>query len=233
MEILAKHGCTFPMRLLFTKEPKLQLNGFRWAPTAFMAFKHEDINYLKEKSEMLYTSFTDRGLLINGIGAWTLLLVANFKKVTYAEVEKSIFAFTAVPIGKSCRDAEGYLTPKVLNEALEINPAQHWSPDMQAMLGKSPGTTAVLFGGPFGMLVSIYDSDSHAGDPDGSLIYARPIGQLHIRMLKTASQNFSTFGANSSQVKVINPTWTVAGTEKEMQEALIMAHDPETSTFLH
>ncbi|CAF9933677.1 MAG: hypothetical protein HETSPECPRED_008740 [Heterodermia speciosa] len=234
LELLAQNGSKFPMRLLFTKEPKLQLDGFRWVPTAFMAFEHDDVNYLRERDEKFNTGFSDKGLLIKGIGAWTLPFGGEiFKKVTYIEVEKSIFALTPVPVGQSCRDAEGFWTPQVLEQALKVDPAQHWHPEMQAMLGTSPETTAILFGGPFGMLVSIHYSEGQAGDPDGSLIYARPIGQFYMRELMTATQSFVTHGPNSSQIKIVQPTWTLSGTEKDMEEALEKIYDPETSTFLH
>ncbi|KAL8790024.1 MAG: hypothetical protein Q9195_006573 [Heterodermia aff. obscurata] len=234
LELLAQRGCTFPMRLLFTKEPKLQLDGFRWAPTAFMAFEHDDVNYLRERYEKFNTSFSDKGLLVKGIGAWTLPFGSEtFKKVTYIEVVKSIFALTPVPVGESCRDAEGFWTSEVMEKALKIDPAQHWHPEMQAMLGTSPKTTAILFGGPFGMLVSISHTEGQAGDPEGSLIYARPIGQFYMRELITATQSFMTYGPNSSQIKIVKPSWTLSGTEKEMQEALDIVYDPETSTFLH
>lgn len=234
LELLENSGCTFPMRLLFTKEPKLQLDGFRWAPAAFVAFEHEDVNYLRERYEKFHTTFNSQGLLVKGIGAWTLPFGhETFNKVTYIEVVKSIFALTPVTVGRSCRHAHGFWTPDVMNEALNVDPAQHWPPSMQAMLGTSPESTAVLFAGPFGMLVSMYNSEGEAEDPDGSLIYARAIGQVHMRELMTASQTFRTYSANASQIKIIDPSWTISGTGREMEEALDAIYDSQTASFLH
>ena len=233
MELFAEHQARFPMRFLFTKESKLQMDGFRWAPASFMTIDPEDIEYLSYSNDSFYTPLTDKGLLISGMDSFTLRFRGKtFKKVTYAEADKRIYAITPVPVGKSCLSAERYWTPESSTEALNVDPAC-WNTEMQAMLGKRPEMTAVVHLGSQGVLVSYYGSEGKAGDPNGSLVYARYISQVYVQELKTESQNFLVEGADSSVIKFTNPAWDFAETEKQMQEALNVVHDPETSTFLH
>ena len=233
LEIFGEHQALFPRRFLFTKEPKLQFDGFRWAPTSFMALDYEDNEYLRDHSDSPYTRLTDKGLLVDGLAGFTLRFgSATFKKVIYTEVDKRIYALNPVPIGTGCRGSERFWTANASDVALNVDPAQCWNPEMQAMLGTSPETVAVLHQHKFGLLVSIQGSVGKASDPDDSLIYARPIGHIHMRELKTANQNYSVAGADSGAIKFTNPDWDFSETEKQMREALEKVHDPETSTFL-
>ena len=233
LQLLAEHQALFPMRFLFTKEPKLQLEGFRWAPTSFMALDHEDVTYLLDHSDSPYTRSTDKGLQIKGLAGFTLRFGSEtFKKVMYAEADMRVYALTPVPVGKSCRKTERFWTPESLNEALKIDPTQCWNPEMQALLSTSPETTAVLCDNSFGLLVSIYDSVGRPSDPDGSLLYVRPIGQVYKRELKTASQNFFATGADSDMLKQLQPDFSEAEIGKQMRDALDKVHDSKTSTFL-
>ena len=221
------------MRFLFTKEPKLQLEGFHWAPTSFMALDHEDVIYLLDHSGSTYTRSTDKGLHIKGLAGFALRFGSEtFKKVTYAEVDMRVYALTPVPVGKTCRNTQRFWTPDSSNEALRIDPTQCWNPEMQALLSTSPKTTAVLCDVSFGLLVSIYDSVGRPSDPDGSLIYARPIGQVYKRELKTASQNSPVIGAHSGVLKFCQRDFSEAELGKQMRDALDKIHDPKTSTFL-
>ena len=233
IELLAEDGFMVPMRLLFTKERKLQLDGFRWAPTTFMDFESQDVSYLRQDSKRSNTSFIDKGLLINGIGSFLLNFGSDsIKKVTYAEVDHRIYALTPVPIDKDCRSGPRFWTPEMSTEALVNDRSQQWNSDMQALLGKSPENTAVLRGGSFGLLVSISHAEGRASDPGGSLIYARPISQLYVQELETANQNYSVCGVEASEIKFTNPNWDFAETERQMRQALEMMHDPESSTYL-
>ena len=232
-EIFAEQQAFFPMRFLFTKEPKLQFDGFRWAPTSFMALDYEDNNYLRDHSDSPYVRTTDRGLLIDGLAGFALRFGSTtFKKVVYAEVDKRIYALSPVRVGEGCREGGRFWTPDTSDDAFNVVPAQCWNPEMQAMLGTSTETTPVLHKGDYGLLVSIYDSVGKASDPDGSLIYARSIGQIYVRELKTASQNYSAVNANSGVIKFTQSDWDFSETEKQMREALEQVYDPETSTFL-
>ncbi len=232
LELLADHRARFLMRFLFSRESKLQMDGFRWAPVSFMTLDPEDIQYLRQCPRGFYTSLIDKGLLISGMDGFLLRFGGQvLKKVTYAEADKRIYAITPVPVGKSCRRDERYWTPESSTEALKVDPAC-WNTEMQALLGKSPETTAIVHQQGGGVLVSCYASEPKTGDPNGSLVYARYISQVYVQELKTESQNFVVAGADSSVIKFTNPTWDFTETEKQMQEALNAVHDPETSTFL-
>lgn len=232
MDLLAEYQALFPMRFLFTKEPKLQLDGFRWAPASFMTLDREDIDHLQSSDDSFYTPLTDKGLLTSGMDSFLLRFCGKtFKKVTYAEVDKRIYAITPVPVGKSCLGAERYWTPESSTEALDVDPAC-WETEMQAMIGKRPEMTAVVYVGSKGVLVSSYNSEGKPGDPNGSLVYARYISRVYVQELKTESQNYVVMGADSDDIKFTDPTWDFAETEKQMQEVLNVVHDPETSTFL-
>ena len=234
IELLAQDGFTFPMRLLFTKEKKLQLDGFRWSPTTFMDFEREDIDYLRQDYKRSSTSFTDEGLLISSLGGFILNFEGKeLKRITYVEVDRRIYALVPVPVGKSCRDAPRFWTLEMSIKALEIDSSPQWTSDMQAILNKSPTNLAVISGSSsFGLLVSVSHADGQPSSQDGSLMYARPVSQVYVHELKTASQNYFAVGAESSVIKFTHPDWDFAETEKEMREALYMMHDPKTSTFL-
>ncbi|KAF2651550.1 hypothetical protein K491DRAFT_781782 [Lophiostoma macrostomum CBS 122681] len=45
-DLLARAGIRFPARLLFTRETKLQITGYRWAPSSFLELSGEDISAL-------------------------------------------------------------------------------------------------------------------------------------------------------------------------------------------
>ena len=232
LKMFSENGTTFPKRFLFTREPKLPIDGFRWAPASFMSLDLEDNAYLRDHKPTLYTRMCDKGLLIDSLAGFTLRFGSeSFKLVTYAEVDKRIYAITPVPVGESCRGRGRFWTPDSSKEALDVNPSR-WNTQMQAMLGKSPNSTAVLREDVFGILVSIYNTDGKPGDPDGSLLYVRYISQVHIRELKTVDQNHIVCGADSSVILFTNPDWNFAETEKQMREALELVHDPKTSTFL-
>ena len=103
---------------------------------------------------------------------------------------------------------------------------------MQVMLGTSPEMVVILRQSSFGLLLSVYHSVAKASDPDGSLIYARPIGQVYTRELRTADPNHPAAGADSSAIMFTQPEWNFSETEKQMREAFEKVYDPENSTFL-
>ena len=232
LRMFSENGTIFPKRFLFTREPKLPIDGFRWAPASFMTLDLEDNAFLRDHKPTLYTRLCDKGLLIDSLAGFTLRFGSeSFKLVTYAEVDKRIYAITPVPVGESCRGHERFWTPDSSKEALDVNPSR-WNTEMQAMLGKSPSRTAVLHESGYGVLVLIYDVDGKPGDPDGSLLYVRYISQVYVRELKTVDQNYGACGADSQVILFTNPNWNFAETEKQMREALEVVHDPKTSTFL-
>ena len=232
LKMFSENGTTFPKRFLFTREPKLPIDGFRWAPASFMTLDLEDNAFLRDHKPTLYTSLCDKRLLIDSLAGFTLRFGSeSFKHVTYAEVDKRIYAITPVPVGESCRSHGRFWTLDASNEALDVNPSR-WNPEMQAMLGKSPNTTAVLQDVDYRILVSSYDVDGKPDDPDGSLLYVRYISQVGIRELKTVDQNHGVYGADSQVILFTNPDWNFAETEKQMREAFEVVHDPKTSTFL-
>ena len=231
IELLAQQQQLFPMRLLFTKEPKLSLVGFRWAPTSFMALDHEDISYLRGDFRKYWTGCNGKGLLISGMSGFTLSFGNHtFKKATFAEVDKKIYGLIPVPTGKSCRDSERFYSPQILNE---IDPVRQWNAEVQEMLGKSPQTTAVIWeSATYALLVSRYGLEGKVQDPEGSLLYARPICQLYMQELKTKSCNYAVCGADSSVIKFGTPDWDFDEQERQMHETLAEVHEPKTSTFL-
>ncbi|KAL6718132.1 hypothetical protein ACLMJK_004219 [Lecanora helva] len=232
IQMLAERGCTFPRGLLFTKEPKLQLDGFRWCPTSLMAFEREDIECLMREASKKYAKLLDKGLLIQGISGFAFLFEKEiFKKLMYVEVDKRIYALTPVPVGQSCRDGT-YWTADSSTEALSID-ATKWSAEMQSMLGTSPKTTAVLFDGSNAILVSINSIEGQKSDPDGTLIHARPLGQLYMRVLKTSSKNHFAAGAESEAIAFGQLPGYLEEVEKEMRQSLQRVYDPETSTSLN
>ena len=232
LKMFSEIGTLFPKRFLFTREPKLPIDGFRWAPASFMTLDLEDNAFLRDHEPTLYIRLCDKGLLIDNLAGFTLRFGSeSFKRVTYAEVDKRIYAITPVPVGESCRRHGRFWTPDSSKEALDVNPSR-WNTDMQAMLGTSPNTTAVLKDVDYGILVSIYDIDGKPDDPDGSLLYVRYISQVRIQELKTVDQNHGVCGADSSVILFTNPNWNFAETEKQMREALEVVHNPKTSTFL-
>ena len=231
IQILAERKSLFPMLFLFTKEPKLPLDGLRWAPTSFMSLDHEDIGYLIGAYSRLWAGYSDKGLLIHGMSSFNLPFGNDtLKSVTFAEIDKRIYALTPAPVGKSCRGAGKFWSRQAFDE---IDPNQHWNTELQEMLGKTPYSTAVLRGpGSYGLLVSMDDCIGKPDDQDGSLIYAQPIGQFYMQELQTTNQNHVVSNIDSTGIRFTNPEWDFNETEKQMHEALEKAFEPETSTFL-
>ena len=95
LKMSSENGATFPKHFLFTKEPKLPIDGFRWAPASFMTLDLEDNAFLRDHKPSLYTRLCDKGLLIDNLTGFTLRFGSeSFKLATYAEVDKRIYAIT-------------------------------------------------------------------------------------------------------------------------------------------
>lgn len=231
IQMLAERKSLFPMLFLFIDEAELPLDGLRWAPTSFMTLDRQDLRYLPGGDySRFWTGYINTGLLIHGISGFNVPFGNDtLKRVTFAEVDKRIYALTPKPVGKSCRSAGRFWSRQAFDK---IDPNQHWNTELQGMLGKTPHSLAILRGpGSYGILVSMYDCVGKPDDQDGSLIYARPISQAYVQELKTTNQHHISH-MDSDMIRFTNPDWDFNETEKQMHEALEKAFEPETSTFL-
>ena len=234
LQILTEYHASFPMRFLFTKEPKLRLEGFRWAPASLMDLDREDIEYLSGDYKRYWSTCTDQGLPIREMSAFTLKFTdQQLKKVTFAEVDRRIFALVPVPKGQRCRGRSRFWSAEFSKEAFDMDPEVHLTTDWKAVLGTSPRNTAVIhqFYG-YGMLVASSHTEGHPDDPSGSLIYARPVGQVYIYELKTIDKNFGISGANSDAIRFSNPTWDFEEMERQMRAEFEKCYDASTASFL-
>lgn len=234
IKMLTEHETTFPRRLLFTNEPKLQMDGTRWSPTSFMAFDNEDVIYVCQS--MNYCKYCiDKGLLVDGLKGFILDFGdETFKNVTFIEFDDVvIYALTPTPIGENCQTGDRFWCPKQHTTALNGDTAQEWSQECQELIGKSPGLVAVLYE-EFGraLLVSIYSSERLSDEKHDFLLYARPISRVYLRELKVQDQNFFACGADSAVIRFTNPDWDFERTKSQMHAELDKFHNPATSTFL-
>ena len=234
LKILAEHKAQFPMRILFTKEPKLKLEGFQWASASFMDLDREDITYVQGDYEHYWTTITNQGLLIRDFSGFTLKFSdQQLKKITFVEVDRRIYVLVPVAAGQSCRDKDRFWSAEAAQEALNVDPASKWSTAWQSVLGKSPQNTAVIHQSyAYGLLVASTGTEGQLDDTDGNLIYARPIGQMYIYELKTVDMNFGICGADSSVILFTNPKWDFAEMERQMHAELARCYDPATASFL-
>jgi hypothetical protein len=234
IRILTEHGTLFPRRLLFTNEPKLQIEGTRWAPASFMAFDREDAEYLIQGSSKQYSTYSiDEGLLVDGLRGFMLDFGnETFKNVTFVEVDKVIYALTPAPIGENCRQKDRFWSRQRQEIASEIGSARQWSYGCQELIGKSPRRTAVVYEKAYPALLVFVYCEQQSDEKDDFLLYARPISRLHIYELKVQDHNYVAEGADSSVIRFTNPDWDFERTELQMHAELGKFHNPATSTFL-
>ena len=234
LRIFAEIRTPFPMGFLFTHEPKLQLDGFRWAPISFMALDTDDTSLLlmsniKEK----WTTNTEKGLLISGMPGFTLNYgKEQFKKINFVEVDKRIYAITPMPIDGPPRNMGRFWSMEVAEEALHIDTSHQWSVEWQAMLNQNrPQKLGVLYepGWQRGLLISQYDYEGNVSDEEGTLIYARPVGKILIYELGDAATSYPALAADTDVIRFTNPGLDFEKMEKQELEKW---HDPKTSTFL-
>ena len=229
--MLAEHGTLFPRQFLLTREPKLELDGVRWAPTSFMALSPNDTFFLRGNGRSTYSTCHSKGLLINGMHCFKINFNnQSLKKVTFVKVDLIIYALVPVPVGEYCRDGGRYWTSKASGEAFNVDPGQHWNRKWQEVLGASPSDMCILYDTTvYGVAISICNSQGHPKDLEGSLIFGRLIGQVYMYELRTRDQNHAVIGKTRDTLKFTNPRWDFEETERQMQAALENAFDPEYS----
>ncbi|KAK0507273.1 hypothetical protein JMJ35_010311 [Cladonia borealis] len=227
----------FPMGFLFTHEPKLQLDGFLWAPISFMALDADDTSLLlKSDIKTKWTTNTEKGLLVSGIPGFTLNYgKEQFKKITFVEVDKRIYGITPMPVDGPWRPMGRFWSMEVAEKALHIDTSHQWSVEWQAMLNQNrPQKLGVVYEPAYqcGLLISQYDYEGKVSDEEGTLIYARSVGKICIYELGDAAKSYRAMGADTSDIRFANPGWDFEETEKQTQAELEKWHDPKASTFL-
>ena len=237
LRIFAELKSRFPMGFLFTHEPKLQLDGFRWAPISFMALHADDTSrLLMSDSKTKWTTNTEKGLLVSGMSSFTLDYgKEQFKKITFVEVEKRIYGITPMPVDGPWRNMGRFWTMEVAEKALHIDTSHQWSVEWQAMLSQNrPQKLRVVYEPAYqhGLLISQYDYEGKVGDEGGTLIYARPVGKICMYELGEAGKSFPVVGADTDIIRFSSPGWDFEEMEKQTRAELEKWHDPKTSTFL-
>ena len=237
LRIFAEMKTPFPMGFLFTHEPKLQLDGFRWAPISFMALDAEDTSLLlMSDTKTKWTTNTEKGLLVSGMPGFTLNYgKEQFKKITFIEVDKRIYGITPMPIDGPPRNMSRFWTMEAAEKALHIDTSHQWSVEWQAMLNQNqPQKLVVVYEPAYqrGLLISQYDYEGKLSDEGGTLIYARPVGKICIYELGDAAKSYPAMGASTDIIRFTSPGWDFEEMEKQTQAELEKWHDPKTSTFL-
>lgn len=235
-KLFTDHQIPLTMEFLFTSEPKLPLDGFRWAPTSFMTFGGEDVAYLSGSDQGRWTTCTGEGLLVTDLESFSFNLRDEvFKKITFVELDRVSFALVPTPIGERCRDKKRFWTRESSEKALNIDPNLHWAMEWQELLGKSSkAVMAVLHvkSNQYGLLVSIYKYEAQSDSSDFAIIHCRPIGQMQMYELGTEAESYPVEGADSTVITKTNPIWDFQDMERRMRSELAKYHDPEVSTFL-
>ena len=237
LRIFAEMKTPFPMGFLFTHEPKLQLDGFRWAPISFMALDADDTSLLLMSNvNKKWTTNTEKGLLVSGMPSFTLIYgKEQFKKITFVEVDKRIYGIIPMPIDGPWQPMGRFWTMEVAEKALHIDTSHQWSVEWQAMLDKNPPQNLAIVYEPGyqrGLLISYYEYEGKVSDEGGTLIYARPVGKVCIYELGDAATSYPIMGADTDEIRFTNPGWDFEEMEKQTQAELEKWHDPKTSTFL-
>ena len=237
LRIFAEEETRFPMGFLFTHEPKLQLDGFRWAPISFMALDADDTSLLLESNiKTEWTTNTEKGLLVSGMPGFTLNYgKEQFKKITFVEVDRRIYGITPMPVDGPWRPMKRFWNMEVAEKALHIDTSHQWSVEWQAMLNQNrPQKLGVVCepGYQRGLLISQYDYEGKVSDEGGSLIYARSVGKICMYELGDAGKSYRVMGADTSAIRFANPDWDFEEMEKQTQAELEKWHNPKASTFL-
>ena len=237
LRIFAETKTRFPTGFLFTHEPKLQLDGFRWAPISFMALDADDTSLLLiSNTKTKWTTNTEKGLLVSGMPGFTLNYgKEQFKKITFVEVDKRIYGIIPMPVDGPWRPMGRFWTMEVAEKALHIDTSHQWSVEWQAMLNQNrPQKLAVVYEPAYqcGLLISQYDYEGKVSDEGGTLIYARSVGKICIYELGDAAKSYPVMGADTSVIRFTNPGCDFEEMEKQTQAELEKWHDPKASTFL-
>ncbi|KAL8832629.1 MAG: hypothetical protein Q9191_000145 [Dirinaria sp. TL-2023a] len=234
--LLGEQKTLFPRRLLFTNEPKLQFDGTQWAPASFMSFDREDVRYLVQSSSEDRSFYCiDKGLLVDALDGVMLDFGQEvFKKITFVEIGKIIYALTPTPIGENCRERKRWWSMEQQERTLSPDSARNWSLGCQELLGQSPRRTALVYESTeSALLVYIHSTERLSDEINDVLLYARPISRFYMQELKVRGQNYPIAGADADIINFITPNWDFERIEVQMQEELRNFHDPATSTFLH
>lgn len=238
LRIFAETKTLFPMEFLFTHEPKLQLDGFRWAPISFMALDDDDTSLrLMSKTKAGWTTNTERGLLVSGMPGFSLNYgKEQCKKITFVELDKRMYGITPMPIDGPWRNMGRFWTKEAAEKALQIDTSHQWSVEWQAMLNQNqPHPLVVVYNNladQRGLLILLYDYEGELGDEGGSLIYARSVGKICMYELGDAAKNYPIIGASTNMIRSVSRDWDLEEMEKQTQAELEKWHDPKTSTFL-
>ena len=220
--MMADQGTLFPRHFFFTQEPKIELNGFRWAPKSFMSLSTDDTDYLRSVGASTpargrYTTCNSNGLYIRGMQCFKINLSGQtLKKVTFVKFHSKptiIFVVIPVPVGESTNN-ERFWSTRASEKAFNINPDQHWNTEWQSMLGTSPTHIFILYDSlERGIAVITYNSQGDPSDPDESLFFGHLIGRVNMYDL------------------VCDTGRSIVETDKQVQAALDSAFNPEHSIF--
>ena len=122
--MLAEHGALFPVRLLFTNVPKIRIPGFRWAALSLMGLGGDDAWHLRsENDRKLWTTFSEKGLLISGMSAFTLDFSGEqIRKITFVAFDRRIYALSPVAVHGTERQEGRFWTAKTCDKALNVDP---------------------------------------------------------------------------------------------------------------
>jgi hypothetical protein len=184
--MLAGRRVRLPSTFLFTTEPKLQIDGFRWAPASFMSLYPGDVHNLIEQQKKAGAYFNERGIQSSNLIGYELDFGLDIlKKVVFFKSNDIWHVAVPVPSRGFSLISERYWTKEMANEAMAIEPERDWPEGWRSVYHTSP-TDMVLLGTSIGpgsgrLAVSKYSFDY---DNDENMLYARVIGLVTVFPLR-------------------------------------------------